>query len=170
MLKLVSSSMAGIRPAQLNSTELDEASLLGKQLQSPMAVYITYYHYLSALDRNQVDEAEQYLQHYVNNANDVPDGLRGTIWLEAAFFYAVVGADLPKAEEYFQSYKPSALTPMAVEYATRAAIAKLKGDTLEFKSWISKAEQALPLMMDKGAMLVVQDKINLLQTSHLVSA
>jgi hypothetical protein len=170
MLKLVSSSMAGIRPAQLNSTELDEASLLGKQLQSPMAVYITYYHYLSALDRNQVDEAEQYLQHYVNNANDVPDGLRGTVWLEAAFFYAVVGADLPKAEEYFQSYKPSALTPMAVEYATRAAIAKLKGDTSEFKSWISKAEQALPLMMDKGAMLVVQDKINLLQTSHLVSA
>jgi hypothetical protein len=170
MLKIVSSSMAGMRPALLDKTELEEASQLGERLQSPMALYIAYYFYLSTLDRNEVEEAEQYLQLYINNADDVPEGLRGTVWLEAAFFYALVRSDLQKAENYFQLYKPSALTPLAVEYATRAAMAKLKGDSAGFSEWISKAKQALPNMMDKGAMLVVQDKINLLQTSHLVSA
>lgn len=170
MLKIVSSSMAGMRPALLDKTELEEASQLGERLQSPMALYIAYYFYLSTLDRNQVEEAEQYLQLYTNNAEDVPEGLRGTVWLEAAFFYALVRSDLQKAENYFQLYKPSALTPLAVEYATRAAMAKLKDDSAGFSEWISKAKQALPNMMDKGAMLVVQDKINLLQTSHLVSA
>lgn len=170
MLKIVSGSMAGMRPALLDKTELEEASQLGERLQSPMALYIAYYFYLSTLDRNQVEEAEQYLQLYINNADDVPEGFRGMVWLEAAFFYAVVRADLPKAEHYFQLYKPSALTALAVEYTTRAAMAKLKVEPSEFDTWISKAEQALPNMMDKGAMLVVQDKINLLQTSHLVSA
>lgn len=170
MLKIVSGSMAGMRPALLDKTELEEASQLGERLQSPMALYIAYYFYLSTLDRNQVEEAEQYLQLYINNAEDVPEGLRGTVWLEAAFFFALVRSDLQKAENYFQLYKPSALTPLAVEYATRAAMAKLKDDSTGFSEWISKAKQALPNMMDKGAMLVVQDKINLLQTSHLVSA
>lgn len=163
MLKIVSSSMAGMRPALLDKTELEEASQLGERLQSPMALYIAYYFYLSSLDRNQMEEAAQYLQLYINNADDVPEGLRGMVWLEAAFFYAVVRADLQNAEKYFQLYKPSALTPLAVEYATRAAMAKLKGDTPEFNNWILKAEQALPTMMDKGAMLVVQDNINLLR-------
>ena len=152
MLKTVSSSMAGMRPAQLDKTELEEARQLGEQLQSPMALYITYYFYLSALDRNQHEEAEQYLILYVNDADDVPEGLRGMVWLEAAFFYAVVRADLAKAEHYLQLYKPSALTALAVEYTTRAAMAKLKGEFSEFNTWISKAEQALPSMMDKGAM------------------
>ncbi|MBX2915473.1 MAG: hypothetical protein KF856_09420 [Cyclobacteriaceae bacterium] len=169
MLKMVSSSMAGMRPAQLNKTELEEASQLGERLQSPMVLYIAYYLYLSTLDRNQVEEAEQYLQVYINNADDVPEGLRGTVWLEAAFFYALVRGDLQKAEKYFQLYKPSALTPLAVEYATRAAMAKLKGESAGFSEWILKAKQALPNMMDKGAMLVVQDKLDLLNAEKPVN-
>ena len=159
MLKVVSSSMAGVRPRDFNQAELNEAYALGEKLQSPMAVYIRYFLYAAALDRNELDEAERHLSNYVQAADEVPEGLRGGVWLEAAYFYAVVRNALPKAEENFALYKPSALTPLAVEYATRAAMAKLKGSGEEFESWIAKAEQALPAMMDKGLMQLVRERI-----------
>jgi hypothetical protein len=163
MLKIVTSSMAGMRPAQLDRAELDEAQQLGERLQSPMAVYIRYYLYLHALDLSETDAAEQHLMNYISHADEVPEGFRSAVWLEAAFFYAVVRGDLQKAEENFRLYKPSALTPVAVEYATRAAMAQLKNEPEEFKQWLTKAEQALPAMMDRGAMLMVQERIKQLK-------
>lgn len=159
MLKMVSSSMAGVRPRELNRDELAEAQILAEQLQSPMAVYIRYFLYAAALDRNELEEAEQHLRVYIGGADEVPEGLRGGVWLEAAYFYAVVYNNLVKAVEYFTLYKPSALTPLAVEYATRAAMAKLKGASVECDQWIAKAEQALPKMMDKGSMQAVRERI-----------
>lgn len=159
MLKIVSTSMAGVRPRLLDKNELLEARALGEKLQAPMVVYISYFQYLSALDRHEIEEAERYLNEYVQGAEAVPEGLRGSVWLEAAFYYAVVCNDLASAEPYLKLYKPSALIPVAVEYATRAAIANMKGEQGEFNSWISKAEQALPNMMDKGAMQLVGDWI-----------
>ncbi len=163
MLKLVSSSMAGIRPAQLNVEELREAKELGARLDAPMAVYINYFLYQSALDRNETEEAEHHLQEYLQLAEEVPQGMREGVWLEAAFYYAVVRKDLNKAEEYLRLYKPSALLPVAVEYATRAAIAHLKNEKAEFHSWLAKAEQALPNMMDRGAMRVVRERMKQLK-------
>lgn len=164
MLKMVSSSMAGVRPGQLNQAELNEAHALGAKLQSPMAVYVSYYLYKSALDRNDLETATAYLNEYLQAADEVPEGMRGSVWLEAAFYYAAVLGDLTKADEYFALYKPSALTPLAVEYATRAAMAKLKGAQDDFDSWIAKAEQALPAMMDKGAMPLVAERIAAMKT------
>lgn len=159
MLKMVSSSMAGVRPGQLDKTELLQAQALGEKLQAPMLVYIHYFLYLSALDKNELETAAHHLNEYVQAADEVPEGLRGSVWLEAAFFHAVVQHNLTQAEEYLKRYKPSALTPQAVEYATRAAIANMKGEKEEVKSWITKAEQALPNMMDKGAMLLVRERV-----------
>lgn len=168
MLKMVSSSMAGVRPRELNQDELLEAFTLGDKLQMPSVVYMQYFLYTSALDRHELDEAERHLKEYVQAADEVPAGLRGGVWLEAAFFYAVVRHELTKAEEYFVLFKPSALTPLAVEYATRAAMAKLKGAGEEFQSWIAKAEQALPNMMDKGSMHLVRERIALMKTEALM--
>jgi hypothetical protein len=159
LLKIVSSSMAGVRPAQLDRSDLLEANTLAKKLDAPMAVYISYFFYISALDRNELEAAEQHLHEYVQRAEDVPEGMRGGVWLEAAFYYAVIQRDWMTAETYLIKYKPSALIPMAVEYATRAAIAALKSEQAEFQNWIVKAEQSLPGMMDRGAMQLVADRI-----------
>jgi hypothetical protein len=159
LLKKLSSSMAGMRPRLLNKAELQEAHELGSRLDAPMAVYVSYLYYQFALDSNEREEAELHLNEYVQRAEEVPEGMRGSVWLEAAFFYAVVRQDLTKAEEYLARYKPSALIPLAVEYATRAAIARMKNNNTEFQRWISKAEQALPDMMDRGVMLAVRERI-----------
>jgi hypothetical protein len=159
MLKIVSTSMAGVRPNELNLDELQEAKALGEKLQMPMAVYMNYFLYTSALDRNERGAAELHLNEYVQAADEVPEGLRGGVWLEAAFFYAAELKELAKAAEYFALYKPSALTPLAVEYATRAALAKLKGAEQEFNTWSEKAVQALPAMMDRGSMLLVRERL-----------
>jgi hypothetical protein len=159
MLKIVSSSMAGIRPRDLDKTELLQAHALGEKLQAPMVVYIHYFLYLSALDKNELETAAHHLNEYVQAAEEVPEGMRGSVWLEAAFFYAVVRHELELAETYLKLYKPSALIPVAIEYATRAAIASMKGEREEFNSWIAKAENALPTMMDKGAMQLVAERI-----------
>jgi hypothetical protein len=167
MLKMVSSSMAGVRPGQLDKTELLQAQALGEKLQAPMLVYIHYFLYLSALDKNELETAAHHLNEYVQAADEVPEGLRGSVWLEAAFFHAVVQHNLTQAEEYLKLYKPSALTPQAVEYATRAAIANMKGEKEEFKSWITKAEHALPAMMDKGAMLLVRERMEVMKAEAI---
>jgi hypothetical protein len=151
--------MAGVRPRDLDKTELMQAHALGEKLQSPMAVYIHYFLYLSALDKNEWDEAAHHLTEYVQGAEEVPEGMRGSVWLEAAFYYAAVRREIEKAEAYLKLYKPSALIPVAVEYATRAAIANMKGEKDEYNAWIAKAEKALPNMMDKGAMQLVGERI-----------
>jgi hypothetical protein len=164
LLKLVSNSMAGNRPALHSRDELQEALDLGTRLESPMTVYVSYYFYQWALDTGQPDEAERHLNNYVQRAEDVPDGMRGTVWLEAAYYYAVVRHSAEKAEEFLTLYKPSALTPLAVEYATRAALARLRGNSGEFNTWLVKAENALPHMMDRGAMQLVRERIEAMKT------
>ncbi len=160
LLKILSSSMAGIRPRQFNKAELQEAHELATKLDAPMAVYVSYLYYQFALDSGEIEEAELHLNEYLARAEEVPEGMRGSVWLEAAFFYAVVRQELMKAEEYLSRYKPSALIPLAVEYATRAAIARMKNEHTGFQSWIEKAERALPDMMDRGVMQVVRERID----------
>jgi hypothetical protein len=160
LLKMISSSMAGNRPAQLNKDELQEAHTLATKLNAPMGVYISYFQYQSALDLGALDEAEAHLNEYIGQADEIPEGLRGTVWIEAAFFYAYVKKDLQKASEYFEKYKPAALIPLAMVYATRAAIAILKNEATEARIMIDKALNEIPNMMDRGIAQVLHEKLN----------
>lgn len=160
LLKMISSSMAGNRPAQLSKDELQEAHKLATKLNAPMGVYISYFQYQSALDVGALDEAEVHLNEYIGQANEIPEGLRGTVWIEAAFFYAFVKKDLQKASEYFDKYKPAALIPLAMVYATQAAIALLKNELTEASVLVDKAIKEIPNMMDRGIANVLQEKLN----------
>lgn len=139
LLKMISSSMAGNRPAQLHKEELEEAQTLAEKLNAPMEVYIYYFLYQAALDREEFDDAELQLNKYIGQADEIPEGIRGSIWIEAAFFYAFVKRDLQKASEYFDKYKPAALIPLAMVYATQAAMAMLKNELTEAGDIIDKA-------------------------------
>lgn len=159
LLKMISSSMAGNRPAQLNKEELLEAQTLAKQLNAPMEVYIYYFLYQAALDREEFDEAEVQLNEYVGHAEAIPEGIRGSVWIEAAFFYAFVKRDLQKTSEYFNKYKPAALIPLAMVYATQAAMAMLKNELTEAGIMIDKALKEIPNMMDRGIANVLHEKL-----------
>ncbi len=159
LLKMISSSMAGNRPAQLNKDELQEAHTLATKLNAPMGVYISYFQYQSALDLGALDEAEVHLNEYIGQADEIPEGLRGSIWIEAAFFYAFVKKDLQKASEYFDKYKPAALIPLAMVYTTQAAMAILKNEVTEAGVLIDKAIKEIPNMMDRGIANVLHEKL-----------
>ena len=159
LLKMISSSMAGNRPAHLNKEELLEAQTLAKKLNAPMEVYIYYFLYQAALDREELDEAEVQLNEYIREAEAIPEGIRGSVWIEAAFFYAFVKRDLQKAGEYFEMYKPAALIPLAMVYATQAAMAMLKNELTEAGIMIDKALKEIPNMMDRGIANALHEKL-----------
>jgi hypothetical protein len=164
LLKMISSSMAGKRPAQLSSEELQEAHTLATKLNAPMGVYICYFQYQSALDRGAPDEAEVHLNEYIGQADEIPEGIRGGVWIEAAFFYAYVKKDLQKATEYFDKYKPVTLIPLAMVYATQAAMAVLNNEVTVADSMVDKALKEIPNMMDRGMAHVLQEKLQEMKT------
>ncbi len=159
LLKMIGSSMAGSRPSLLNIQELEEAQALAIKLKAPMGVYIHYFFYQAALDRQEYNQAEIHLDEYIEQAELIPQGMRENVWVEAAFFYAFVRKDLTRATQYFNQYKPSALIPLAMVYTTQAAIALLKNELTEAGAWIDKALKELPNMMDRGIAHVLNEKL-----------
>jgi len=163
LLKMVSSSMAGNRPSLLNNEELKEAQALAIKLDSPMGVYIHYFFYQAALDRHEWDEAEAHLTNYIKLADDIPEGMRGSVWIDVALFYAFVRKDVTKAGEYYTMYKPSALIPLAMVHATQAAIAILKAEYKEANGFLEKAKMELPTMIDRGMSIVLQERLQVMK-------
>lgn len=159
LLKMISSSMAGNRPAQLNREELKEAQALAIKLDAPMGIYIHYFFYQAALDRHEWDLAEAHLNEYLQEVDAIPEGMRGSVWIEAAFFYAYVRKDLSRANEHFIKYKSSALIPLAMVYATQAAMAILNNELKEAGVLVDKATKEIPKMMDRGIANVLEEKI-----------
>jgi len=163
LLKMIGSSMAGFRPALLNVEELNEARSLAIKSDAPMKVYTHYFFYQAALDLHLFDRAELHLNDYIQEADAIPEGMRGSVWIEAAFFYAFVRKDLTRATEYFNRYKASPLIPLAMVYATEAAIGLLRGDLNEAGLLIDKALKEIPNMMDRGIAHVLNEKLQVMK-------
>ena len=163
LLKMISSSMAGNRPSELNNEELLEAQELAIKLDSPNGVYIHYFFYQAAVDRQEWDEAEAHLNNYIAKADDIPEAMRGSVWIDAAFFYAFVRKDVTKADAYYTMYKPSALIPLAMVHATQAAIAILKMEWKEAHAFIDNATKELPTMIDRGMANVLQERLQVMK-------
>lgn len=159
MLKILSQSSGGVRPGLLDWNELEEASQLGQKLNSPFAVYIQSFFHQSAWDKGNLDLAEQHLMAYIADSESIPDGIRSIVWLDAAFFYAAAKNDLPKALDYWNRFKPSAIVPKAQVFATEAAINTLEIKAAEAHSKIDLALAELPNMMDRGTALALKDKL-----------
>lgn len=164
LLKIISTSMAGTRPLHYNLEELQEAQALAERIDAPMRIYLQYYFYYRALDNNDVDLAEQHLNKYIEQIEAVPEGIRGSVWIDAAFFYAFVKRDEARATTYYQRYKPSALVPKATVLATEAAIAHLHHNTEKTKTLAQQALAEIPNMIDRGVGIVLREKVTALLT------
>ncbi|NBP70384.1 MAG: hypothetical protein EBU52_16785, partial [Cytophagia bacterium] len=88
LLKTISEGMGGLRPLQFNTQELAEAKQLAEKLDAPMGLYIDYFLYQQAADKGDLVKAEEHLKTYLAQIEAIPEGLRGSVWIDAAFFYA----------------------------------------------------------------------------------
>jgi hypothetical protein len=165
ILKIVSETTGGLRPSQLNWTELEEASALAKKLNAPFGVYLHSYFHQAAWDKGDIEAAEKHLLNYVNEIDAMPDGVKNVVWCDAAFFYAFAKHDLDKAMHYWQQFKPSDIIPKATVLATELAMERLRdGSTINLAK-IEIAINELPNMLDKGAALVLKEKLIALKSA-----
>ncbi|NBW35515.1 MAG: hypothetical protein EBR30_10950 [Cytophagia bacterium] len=165
LLKTISEGMGGLRPLQFNAQELEEAKQLAEKLDAPMGLYIDYFLYQQAADKGDLVKAEEHLKTYLAQIEAIPEGLRGSVWIDAAFFYAYYKKDLATAESFYQQYKPSPLMGLMSLHAAAAAIAFLKEDWVEVNKQVEVALREMPKMMDQGMALVLQEKLKQLLAS-----
>lgn len=159
IIKITSESSSGIRPRLLNLADLTEAQNLSKTLKSSFGVYLNCYFYQIALDNGDIPLAEQYLLHYIADADSIPDGIRSMVWLDAAFFYSFGKNDLSEALIYWDRFKPATLTSKAEVLATEAAISYLKGEKELTQLKIKESMGELDNMLDKGISIALHDKL-----------
>lgn len=163
LLKIIGSSTAGLRPGLLNKEELEEAELLGEKTSSPMALYIAGIQHQVEFDGGSMEKAEYYLIKYADNADKIPDGIRNSVWIDAAFFYAFGRKDLEKAMFFWSKFRPNAMLAKAQILAVEAAINVLKGDKALALEHIKASRAELPNMLDQGVALVLGDKLTELE-------
>ena len=159
ILKIIASACGGTRPRLLMMDDLLEAQVLAKRLNAPFGVYLHSFFHQAAFDLGEIEKAENHLLDYINDANLVPEGIRNSVWLDAAFFYAFAKKDIDTATRYWQQFKPSAIIPKAQIFATEAAMSVLSNDPEVARSKVDAAMSALPDMIDKGIALALKDKL-----------
>ena len=164
MLKAVTNSSIGLRPKLMNTNELEEALAIAKRINEPFGVYLHGYLHQVAFDKNDLEDAEKHLQNYVNEVDNIPEGIKNGVWLDAAFFYAFGRKDLAQAEHFLSQYKPSPIVPKAQILATEAAFNYLKNDFDTALLKINKALKELPNMMDKGVGVALENKLTQLKS------
>jgi hypothetical protein len=163
ILKLITGASAGIRPRDLDWTDLREAAALAKKLHDPFGVYVLSFMYQSELDRGNIDKAEVHLVAYVKEIESIPKGIHNMVWLDAAFFYAYAKKDLELATQYWQKFEPAALIPKAQIYATKAAINVLKEEKEQAVLHLELAEKEIASMIDRGAGIALLNAITVLK-------
>ncbi|MFM8914293.1 MAG: site-2 protease family protein [Flammeovirgaceae bacterium] len=170
ILKIITESIGGLRPSQLNVAELQEADMLAKKLKAPFGVYLNSYFYQAAWDKGDVAGAEKHLQDYIEAIDAIPDGIKGIVWCEAAFFYAFAKHDLDKAMHYWLQFKPSAMVPRASVLATELAIELLKNGGIADHAKIDVALRELLNMLDRGAATVLKERLLALKSDRSMMA
>ena len=159
ILKLMTATTGGVRPSLYSMNDLHEARQLAVQLNAPFGVYLHSFFHQAAFDKGEWDTAEVHLRDYIADADAIPDGVRGMVWLDAAFFYAYAKKDLVQAQHYFEMFQLAALIPAAQISATEAAISILKKDIQAANAAIENARIALPDMIDQGNAIALAEKL-----------
>lgn len=165
ILKLLAYATSGVRPKLIPIGDLEEAKILGDKLKAPFRIYLPSFYHQKAFDENNIEEAEKYLLEHVSFIDEMPKGINGGVWIDAAFFYAYAKKDLEKSSEYFSKFMPSAMTQKAQVLATEASIAFLKQDNPLALSKIENANQELANMTDKGLAIALREKLETLKAT-----
>ena len=159
LLKIIAQSTGGIRPKLIVIDELEEAKTLAKKLNLSYGVYMHGLLHQTTFDLEEIEKAENHLLNYIEEIEEIPAGMRNTVWLDAAFFYAYAKADLESALKYWDQFKANAFVSKAQIYATEAAISFLKVDHQTTLNKINNSLKEIPNMLDKGNGLALEEKM-----------
>lgn len=159
MMSIIASTSSGVRPKLLNMSQLEEMEEIAVRLKEPFRVYIHSFFYQVALDNADYVKAERHLIDYINQADEIPEGIRNSVWLDAAFFYAYAKKDLNEADKYWQMFKPVAMIPKAQIFATEAVLSYLKGDSAMALVKIESSLIEIPNMIDKGVGVALRERL-----------
>jgi hypothetical protein len=165
VLKLTANTSSGMRPKSININDLEEALDIAKRLDEPFGVYIHGFLHQAAFDNGDMEKAEKHLLDYINEADNIPDGIRNSVWLDAAFFYAYAKRNLQEADRFWEQFKPAAMIPQAQIFATEAALSVLKNDNETALLKIENALKELPNMIDKGGAVALKEKLELMKSA-----
>ncbi len=160
LLKIIGSTTSGIRPGLLNVADLDEAQLLAERTNAPMGVYVPGIYHQVEFDGGSMDKAEEHLIKYIDGANEIPEGVRNAVWVDAAFFYAFGRQNLDMAMAYWNRFQQSAMLAQALVLAAEASISLLNMDYARTAEKIAASRLEIPNMMDKGLGIALTDKLN----------
>lgn len=162
LVKIMTRGTVGIRPRDMSMTELEDALELARKLKSPHEVYVHSMLHQIAFDKGYYDKAELYLKQYMALADNIPEGIRNMVWLDAAFFFAYARKNVSQATEHMNSFKPAALIPKAQIHATEAAISFLNNEKDKGESMKEAAIKELPNMIDRGGAVALRDRLETL--------
>ncbi len=139
ILILQAESLNGVRPRDYSPEILQRLlSLRCNPMMDASVDLLGYYHHL---DRGDVSQAGQLLDQVLARENDLPEGLKQAVYLEAAFFLAACRKQAQPAREFFQR-GGGALTEKHALLRSEAAVLFAEG---RFADARAKALQAQPL-------------------------
>ncbi|MCZ8354370.1 MAG: hypothetical protein O9340_06535 [Cyclobacteriaceae bacterium] len=150
LLKVIATSGSGETPERLNKQELVDAIALGVKIKAPMAFYLYYYLFYRAWSLQEVEEAEYFLKKYLEHAEEVPDGIRNGLWLDAILFYGLEKKNKDEVMKYEQLFKPSPILAKISIHGATATSFLLKGDNDEAVKNFNLAIQNKNQAVDKG--------------------
>ena len=139
ILILQAESLNGVRPRDY-SPEIFQR-LLAMRCNPMMDASVDLLGYYHHLDRGDVAQAGQLLDQVLAHENDLPEGLKQAVYLEAAFFQAACQKQPQLARQFFQR-GGGALVEKHTSLRSEAAVLFAEG---RFAEAHAKASQAQPL-------------------------
>ena len=148
LMALAGMSMAGNRPAELDSGLLEQAQALSGK-ETTYDVGVALYSYGHALDQGRVDEAGRWLDQVEAAFDAYPDGFRQSLAVELALFEAMYRRRDKPAQAWLARAGGGVVDPSRRALA-QAAVAELLGRAGEASAALDKAESSLGKTMDPG--------------------
>ena len=154
ILILQAESLNGVRPRDYPPEILQRLLTLRYNPMMDASVdLLGYYHHL---DRGDVEQAGQLLDQVLAHENDLPEGLKQAVYLEAAFYQAACRKQAQPARQFFQR-GGGALTEKHTLLRSEAAVLFAEGNFSEARARITQAQPLFEHAFDAGGARAEKD-------------
>jgi len=154
ILILQAESLNGVRPRDYSPEILQRLlSIRSNPMIDSTVNLLAYYHHL---DRGDVTQAGQALDSVLASENDLPEGLKQAVYLEAAFFQAACQKQAQSARQFFQR-SGGALIEKHTLLRSEAAVLVAEGRLPEAHAKASQAQLLFERAFDQGSARAEKD-------------
>ena len=155
-------SMAGRRPRLWDAALIANAARNGDHsLNGVLGQLLAYYY---ELDRGRADAAGIHLERVLEHADRIPALYQGTIFLEAAYYFAAHRQDAAAARAWFARAQ-KAPAEAHLRHRSEAAVLLVEGHPDGALRSVNLADRALSSSIEGGMVLAHHDQLRSLQQS-----